>query len=200
VFNFLENNETLNPGGKAISKLKKTLNLLYRIFHAKTGEIDKPGWIITLYLFVAHLSRSYSITKLRKEIGSFYIDFYQNIIDAPNTRNVIFNRFYEAISKSTTSKKNIQYRLDVILNRFVKEYHPQKLDENRLFSRKQKLEIFRRDSGRCTHTHCKKKLIFGDPKTHYHHSEKHVEGGVTDISNGRLVCRKCHLTKIHSIK
>jgi uncharacterized protein YycO len=133
---------------------------------------------------------------LRKEIGDFVISFYHSVDSAPGTRNITLNKFFEAVSKSTTSKKNIQTRQDILAEQFIKKYRPKKLDENRLFSKKQKLTIFRRDQKKCKL--CKKKLQFGNLNTHYHHSNLYIEAGATEESNGILVCKKCHLGRIHA--
>lgn len=198
IFDFVEDKENLTSTSALVRTMKSNLNLLYSVFGEATGEIEKPGWIISLYLFVSSLNRNYAIKKLKKEIREFYIDFYHRVENAPLTRNVTLNKFFEAVSKSTTSKRNIQKRHDIITRQFLKDYHPPKLDENRLFSKKQKLQIFRRDAERCTV--CNRKLSFNNSGTHYHHTELHMEGGETEISNGVLVCKSCHLSKIHKNK
>ena len=195
IFQFVENNENLKATHSSVRAMKGYLNLLTKIFKEKTGEIEKPGWIISLYLLVSYLDKNYAIKNLKSEIRDFFVNFYHKVENAPSTRNVTLNRFFEAVSKSTTSKKNIQARHDILVTQFLKEYHPSKKDENRLFSRKQKLQIFRRDSEKCTV--CNKRLEFGNSSTHYHHSEMHVEGGETEIRNGVLVCKSCHHNKIH---
>lgn len=70
-----------------------------------------------------------------------------------------------------------------------------RLDENRLFIEEQKIAIFRRDGEKCQI--CGKKLIFENPDTHFHHKDRYIEGGKTEIGNGLLVCKDCHLNKIH---
>jgi len=198
IFLFTENNENLSLSSRATHDVLKNLNFLYKVFREKTGEIEKPGWIISLYLFISYLRKNYSINMYHKELRDFFIDLYQKVMNAPNTRNVTYNKFFEAVSKSTTSKKNIQYRFDIMTKVFLQSIKPKKLDENRLFSRKQKLEIYRQYDGKCSL--CKRKLSFNDKRTHYHHDENHIAGGATDISNGVLLCKTCHLGRIHKIR
>jgi len=195
LFQFAENNENMTSSNQSIIKMKQNLNLLCSIFKEKTGQIEKPGWIVSLYLFTSYLNKNYSIKLLKREIKDFYIDFYHRIESAPTSKNITLNRFSRAISKSTTSKTNIQMRHDIMLEKFLKEYRPSKLDENRLFTKNQKMLIFRRDSERCTV--CKKKLKFNSPQANYHHAEMYVEGGETEISNGVLVCKDCHSNTLH---
>ena len=70
-----------------------------------------------------------------------------------------------------------------------------RLDESRLFSDDQKIMIFRRDNEKCKK--CNVRLVFGDPNTHFHHKDRYIEGGKTEIENGLLICKVCHLKKIH---
>jgi len=103
--------------------------------------------------------------------------------------------FREAVMKGTTSANAIKLRHKIMKKRFLMEYNPPMLDENRLFSEDQRREIFRRAHGRCQI--CGKKLEFGDKNTHYHHKIPYSIGGPTSIENAMLVCKDCHFNKLH---
>ena len=85
-----------------------------------------------------------------------------------------------------------------MLKKFLAQFSPMMLDENRLFSHEQKLEIFHRDKEQCQV--CVKHLVFGKAETHYHHKGFYIEGGKTETNNALLVCSDCHLNKIHGAK
>jgi len=125
-------------------------------------------------------------------LKAFFIDFYQRVQNEEDKELVDF-KF--AVSRGTTSEANIKLRYNTMLKRFLEQYNPMRLDENRLFSHDQKLEIYHRDGERCQV--CGKHLIFGDPETQYHHKDPFIEGGETETEKGLLVCRDCHLNKIH---
>ena len=84
---------------------------------------------------------------------------------------------------------------EALLKRFLDRYNPARLDENRLFTDEQKIVIFRRDQEKCQV--CGKNLTFGNPDTQFHHKDKYIEGGRTEVEKGLLVCRDCHLNNIH---
>jgi len=138
------------------------------------------------------------MTKQKNNLKGFLTDFYNAVWDSSDSGDKELIRFDFANSSGTTSEKNIKIRYNIMLKRFIEQYNPQRFDEDRLFSHKQKLEIYDRDGGVCQV--CGKHLIFGDPKTHYHHKDKFIEGGKTETDKGLLVCRGCHLKRIHGKK
>lgn len=85
-----------------------------------------------------------------------------------------------------------------MIKSFIEEYHPQELDEVRIFDRDQKLAIYRKYGDICQK--CGKKLKFGETSTHYHHIDPYIVGGRTEVERGLLVCRDCHLNKIHGVR
>lgn len=198
IYNFFEKNENLNQNSKIYSKVNRVLNYLTDAFQAKTPEIRKPGWIITLYLLAAHLLENYAMDNQKDSLKEFFTEFYQKVVNSSTTDDKELINFNFAISKGTTSQSNIKLRYDIILKRFLNRYNPVRLDENRLFTDDQKIAIFRRDQEKCQV--CGKKLTFGNPDTQFHHKDKYIEGGRTEIDKGLLVCRDCHLNKIHGAR
>lgn len=65
---------------------------------------------------------------------------------------------------------------------------PIPLDPQRLFSRKQRAEIFARAKGRCEL--CNRKLGPDEPYV-AGHIKPHGQGGLTVIENGRVECVRC---------
>lgn len=195
IYDFFEKDKNLTTNSKVYSQINKVLNYLSNVFQSKTPELKKPGWIITLYIFVAHLLGNYSMGNQKTNLKTFFTDFYQKIITV--RRDVKLIKFNLAISKGTTSQSNIKLRYETILDRFLDKYNPMRLDENRLFTRNQKIAIFRRDKEKCQI--CGRKMIFGNTNTHFHHKDRYIEGGKTDIDKGLLTCRNCHLSKIHGV-
>jgi len=195
IYEFFEKNKNLNTISKIYSRVNRVLNYLVDVFQTRTPELRKPGWIITLYLLVAHLLENYSMDNQKTNLKTFFTSFYQDVISSSTRGDQELIKFNLAISKGTTSQANIKLRYDIILERFLDKYNPMRLDENRLFTEDQKIAIFRRDNEKCQV--CGKKLTFGSPDTHFHHKDRYIEGGKTEIENGLLVCKDCHLNKIH---
>lgn len=192
LYDFFEKNKNINTTSKVYSKVTKVLNYLEKTFGSKTGELYKVSWIVTLYLVTSHLIENYAMSKQMGNLKAFFIDFYQRVLREEDKELIDF-KF--AVSRGTTSETNIKLRYNTMLKRFLKQYNPVMLDENRLFSHDQKLEIYHRDKETCQV--CGKHLIFGDPETQYHHKDQYIEGGETETEKGLLVCRDCHLNKIH---
>jgi len=195
IYEFFEKNKNISTTSKVYSRLNRVLNYLSDVFQTRTPELKKPGWIITLYLLVAHLLENYSMDTQKTNLKSFFTSFYRDVVSSSTSGDQELIKFNLAISKGTTSQANIKLRYDIILKRFLDKYNPMRLDENRLFTEDQKIAIFRRDNEKCQV--CGKKLTFGDHDTHFHHKDRYIEGGETEIDNGLLVCRDCHLNKIH---
>lgn len=195
IYNFFEKNRNLNKNSKVYSKVNKVLNYLTDTFQTKTPEIKKPGWIITLYLLASNLLENYAMDNQKNNFKEFFTKFCQEVTKSLISGDKELIDFNFAISKGTTSQSNIKLRYNLILKRFLDKYNPVRLDENRLFTEEQKTIIFRRDKEKCQV--CGKKLTFGNPNTQFHHKNRYIEGGWTEIDKGLLVCRDCHLNKIH---
>ena len=149
IKDFFEKNESLDQSSKVYTRVNKILNYLAATFQTKTPEIRKPGWIITLYLFTAHLIENYAVDNQKDNLKEFFIDFYQKIVNSSASGDKELIDFNLAISKGTTSQSNLKSRYGVFLKKILDKYHPARLDENRLFNDDQKIAIFRRDEERC---------------------------------------------------
>jgi len=189
---FFEKNKNINTSSKVYSKVISVLNFLEKTFGSRTGELYKVSWIVTLYLVTSHLIEDYAMKPHMQNLKNFFFGFYQKVLSEGDKELVSF-KF--AVSRGTTSEANIKLRYNVMLKRFLTQYNPARLGEDRLFSHNQKLEIYHRDGEKCQI--CGKHLVFGDPETQYHHKDRFIEGGLTEVDKGLLVCRDCHLNKIH---
>lgn len=198
IYDFFEKNENLNQNSKIYAKVTRVLNFLTAIFERKTPEIRKPAWIMTLYLFTSHILEHYAMENQKKNFRNFFFNFYKDIVTTTSTSEKELILFSFLISRGANSRSSIEFRYDVILKRFLKEYNPAPLDEDRIFSDEQKIAIFRRDLEKCQI--CGVQLAYGCHDTHFHHKDKYINGGKTEVNKGLLVCRDCHLNKIHAVK
>ncbi len=195
---FFEKNPNLSTDSTTFSKVVKILNYLTQTFKKKTGELHKVSWVVTIYLLTKHLLNHYVMLNQKENLKVFIEDFYQKVANSASLKDKELIDFNLAISRGTTSQANIKLRHDLILKRFLDQYNPMILDENRLFTHAQKLAIYHRDEEKCQV--CNKSLTFGNPEIHYHHKGQYIEGGKTKLENGLLVCSDCHLNKIHGTK
>jgi hypothetical protein len=192
LYDFFDKNKNISPTTKTPRRVASVLNYLEKTFGSTTGELYKVSWIITLYLVISHLLDNYAMANQMHNLKNFFFNFYQQVLGEEDKE---LTEFKFAVSRGTTSERNIKLRYNIMLKRFLTKYNPTRLDEDRLFSHDQKLEIYRRDNEVCQV--CKKHLIFGNAETQYHHKDLFMEGGKTEVEKGLLVCRECHLNKIH---
>jgi len=194
---FFESNRGLDTESATYKKVRKALSYLATAFEGRAGELRTQAWIVSAYLLASYLIDRYAMQKQRANVKDFIARFYQEVAHVANSPrpDPELIRFATAISTGTNNEETIKFRHSVLVRRFIREYGPVELDEDRFFTHDQKLSIFRRDRGVC-HI-CGRKLEFGDPRTHYHHVDPYVAGGETETENGLLVCKDCHLKKIH---
>lgn len=197
IYDFFENNKELDTSSRVYRKVRRTLNYLQGAFRGKAGELRTQAWVVSTYLLASYLLDHYAMQDQQDNFRDFIVQFYQKVAEVselPNPEPEL-RKFNTAISRGTNNEETIKFRHQVLVRRFVKQYVPQELDEQRIFTDEQKLAIFRRDGGRCQM--CGKKLEFGNSHTHYHHIDPYIKGGETEVENGLLVCQDCHLSKIH---
>jgi hypothetical protein len=202
IYKFFKANENINTDSDTYKKVLRVLNYLTNVFETKTPELNR-GWNITLYILTSHLLKEYAMNypTQKENLKDFFIDFYHKVpktMSIEGIENEELTNFSLAIGRATNSEKNIRARHEIILKHFLHNYNPPKLDEQRLFNEKQRITIFRRDNEKCKV--CGAKLTFGDSNTHYHHKIKYSKGGETNIENGVLVCKDCHLRILHGSK
>lgn len=194
IYGFFEENRKLTYRSNIYSRVKRNLNYLFEVFPEETWELKKPSWIITLYLLTSYLRDNYAMKNQKRHLHDFVMEFHHLFIDPSEIENRELSGFYMANRAATNSQESIEKRHKIIKKRFLKAYNPKRLDENRLFTDKQKLKIYDRDDGRCQK--CSTVLKYRNNNTQYHHKDRYIDGGKTEVENGILVCVKCHL-KIH---
>lgn len=197
VYDFFDKNKWLGTGSKTCKRVKRVLEYLHTAFAGRAGELRTQAWIVSTYLLASYLIQHYSVQDQRTQFRDFIVQFYQDIAHVPESAGPEpeLIRFSTAISRGTNNEETIKFRHAVLVRRFVVQYAPVELDEQRIFADDQKLEIFRKCDGVCQR--CGRKLEFADSCTHYHHVDPYITGGETEVANGLLVCRDCHLRGIH---
>lgn len=102
--------------------------------------------------------------------------------------NTPFYRYWLTTQKSTDSKENRIIRRDILKEILLRAFNKKK-DKNRFFSISQKEQIWQKSKEKkCAADTCNKKLIWETATID--HIIPWSLGGLTDISNGQLMCRK----------
>lgn len=189
LFTFFEQNRKLDTNSQAYKDVVKTLNYLEKAFNEKIKELEKPSWIITLYLLTSHLLKNYAMDGREQTLKNFFINFFQEVLKSAETGDKELISFNLAISRGTTSKENIKLRHEIILRRFlacVKDLVP--LDPKREYTEDEKIAVFRMYGGKCQR--CGKMLEMKN--FHVHHKVSWAKGGKTTLENALLLCEQCH--------
>ena len=194
IYTFFDDNRNLATDSKIAKRVKKNLNYLYRVFPQETWQLSKPSWIITLYLATSYLLDTYSMNQQIRNYRKFYLEFHDLFLDPASIKGKQLNDFHWANRSSTNNQQNIERRHRIMKIRFLKEYTPRRLDENRSFNTVQKKQIYDGAAGKCEKGG--ESLNFGSKRAEYHHKDRFIDGGQTAVENGMLVCTKCH-KKIH---
>ena len=180
-------------------KVHRVLDALLQAFPDKTPELERFS-VVSLYSLVSHCLEKYVIQgwqpKLRDWFVSFEADRAKQEELAEDKRDPEFLSYKERTSHSTDSEDSLEWRQDFLLRKFFEAVQDIQLkDDQRLFSREQRLAIFRRDG-----CHCQVKLKCAGVKCEWDAWEAdHIipwsKGGKTIVSNGQVTCLACNSAK-----
>lgn len=190
VYEFFDDNPDLEVNSELARKVRRVLTYLRNTFGSRTMELGKPSWIITTYVLVSHLLDNYAMNGRESQLKTFFIKFYQDVLNSTSSGDEELINFNFAISRGTTGKSSIQIRHRTILSRFLgyaKDLVPK--DPQREYTREERIAVFRRDGGKCKS--CGKELSMDN--FHVHHIKQWSEGGQTTLENAKLLCPDCHI-------
>ena len=194
IYDFFNKNRDLKPSSHLNNRVNKVLSFLDKTFSEESPELYNDTWVINCYLLASHLMKNYVVKGKEKDFYNFYIDFWKKAEDAKNEGKGPANlmKFVDANSYGTTSKSNIETRLNLMKQTFLENNQDLKLsDPRRLFDHFEKAVIFRRDKGVCKS--CGKKTKWKEFQAD--HIKAHSKGGRTTIKNGQLLCPSCNAKK-----
>lgn len=171
---------------KAVENLKKTLDVLDKIFPEKSRLLNKAQ-TINLYLVVSYLLRT---TTFAKKFQKSFLDWY--LETEPGRQKYDEYKLY--MKNATNSRSSIEGRFKMLILNLYERFEDIEiigLDSKRSFDEREKTQIFARDKGFCRI--CSKKVT--EHSWHADHIKPWIKGGKTEISNGQLLCIRCNLQK-----
>jgi len=189
LYEFFATEAGLGVTSPTYRKVLRVFNYLKNAFRSYTPELRKASWIITTYLLASYLLDTYVMRGREDQLREFIIDFYREVQQSPQTGDKELIEFNMAVSRGTTSKKNIEKRHRIILTRFlerVRDLIP--LDPRRDFTEEERIVIFRIYGGKCARCG----VDLHGKRWHVHHKVPWSRGGKTTIDNGELLCTNCH--------
>lgn len=180
-------------------KIRRVLDYLDECFPEKTPELERYT-VVSLYSLVSHCLERYAMADRHTQLRTWFLAFEsaraaQEQLDE-STRDPEFLAYKERTSHSTDSEDSIEWRQDFMLRKFfeaVPDIQPR--DDQRLFSKEQRVAIFRRDVGickvklKCTGVKCEWDAWEAD------HIIPWSKGGKTIVANGQVACLACNSAK-----
>lgn len=194
-----EDGSAFNSSGAEAKAVRRTLDLLRRVFPEKTPELTRFN-SIALYAVVAELLSAYVREDFEPHLHSWFIDFERRRREqdklSEDEADPEWIQYKEKISHSTDSEDSIRWRTDFMLkDLFLMHRNIRLKDPKRGFSHQQRLAVFRRDHGTCQlRLRCDGAKLRWD-NWHCDHSIPWSTGGSTTVDNGQAACPDCNLTK-----
>jgi hypothetical protein len=173
---------------KVTRAVKKNLELLDRTFPDKS-RLLKRATTINMYLLTSYLSKRHNLTKAANDIHKW--------LEKTEPKRLKDPGYYFLMTRAANSRASIEGRFRWILTEFLEDFDKFRiveLDSQRNFNELQKAEIFARDGGKCQGTFCGGKIIKGD-KWHADHIVPWIQGGLTEVNNGQILCPTCNQKK-----
>lgn len=180
-------------------KTRRVLDYLAKTFTEKTPELERYS-VVSLYSLVSHCLEKYVMQGRHDALREWFLAFESERAQQEglpeDERDPELLSYKERTSHSTDSEDSLEWRLEFLLRKFFEAVPDISLkDDQRLFSREQRLAIFRRDGGVC---HIKRKcrgVKCGWDAWEADHIVAWSKGGRTTVENGQVACLPCNSSK-----
>jgi hypothetical protein len=180
-------------------KVRRVLDFLVEVFPEKTPELERFS-AVSLYSLVSHCLEKYVMQGRQTQLREWFIAFESERAKQEDVqedkRDTDFLSYKERTSHSTDAEDSLEWRQDFLLRKFFETVQDiQQKDDQRLFSREQRLAIFRRDGGicqvkvKCNGAKCEWDAWEAD------HITPWSKGGKTIVVNGQVACLGCNSAK-----
>lgn len=191
LYTFFDDYRALDKKSKEFKNATSVLNFLENCFPAKPGNykhLEKHAWVLAVYTMVKELKLSYSLTGQEKKIQKFIVDFHSKVYNEEfrNSRTN-YQRFYDNV-RGGWSEKIISLRRDILIKEFLAKNPLAELADKRQITDKEKISVF------ALHKNCERcGKKFKDYKdAEYHHKDRYIDGGKSNIKNIQILCASCH--------
>ena len=180
-------------------KIRRVLDYLLQAFPDKTPELERYS-VISLYALVSHCLEKYVMQNRHQALRDWFIGFeshrYKEESLPEDKRDAELLAYKERTSHSTDAEDSIEWRQEFLLRKFFEVVPDIELkDDQRLFSREQRMAIFRRDQGFCqVKLKCKGQKCEWDA-WEADHTKPWSKGGKTIVANGQVACIPCNSAK-----
>jgi hypothetical protein len=191
LYNFFDDFKELDKKSKEYKNAITILNYLEKCFPAEPGNyrhLEKHAWVLAVYTMLRELKLSYSLLGQEEKIRNFIIDFHSKVYtEIFRNSKSNYQRFYDNV-RGGWSEKIIALRRDILIKEFIEKYPLVELDDKRQINDEEKIAVFAMHKS-CELCDC----TFKDYKdAEYHHKDRYIDGGKSQIENIMILCTKCH--------
>jgi hypothetical protein len=192
---FLENHMDESRALKAKEQTNRILNYESKVFNEAVeinkdfeGILSSPRTLKWVFACLMTLMNKYNLTGKEHLIAQGLINYYGKKAEEGSTE---WTSYANTGRSGRIDTDEVTICLSQLLGYMVNASQIEPLDQKRLFSSKQRDEIWQKSGKQC------KKCAIPLTKTNFHadHIKPYSEGGPTDISNGQVLCAKCNLSK-----
>jgi hypothetical protein len=167
-------------------RVRRILRFLDRAFPGKTPELKKH-FVLSLYLLVSTLDKTYDIKGRETSVRDFFLDFDRRLKTQTTDPEVV--KYSLRARQGTADKESIEERHKILMTNFLM-FAPDlvPLDKKRGFTEDERIAIWRRDREICQI--CGEKLDWDD--LDIDHVKPWGEGGLSNVQNGRAAHQSCN--------
>jgi hypothetical protein len=184
------------------TRFTSIMNFMLKGLGNKAKTIRQKSDLLSIYALASYIFQNYSTKDKEETLGNFVVEFLSNVESSNIADREGYYDYWVARTSTPDSKKQIEKRFQIILEKFL-TYNPNmKLkDKKRDFDWGQKLAIYaialkkarmhRKKEAVCKI--CGKSTPFskGEPD----HIKSHNRSGPTTVENGQWTCRTCNRRK-----
>jgi hypothetical protein len=170
-------------------RVRRILDYLDRAFPGKTPELKKH-FVVSLYLLVSTLDRTYDIKGREASVRDFFLEFDRRLKTQPTDPEVV--NYSLRARQGTADKESIEERHKILMTNFLvfaSDLVP--LDKKREFTTDERIAIWRRDKETCQI--CGQKVEWDD--LDIDHVQPWTEGGPSIVQNARATHQTCNRSR-----
>lgn len=190
-----ESNSTISSTADEVKALKKSYTYLFKGFESVGVNPKLKKWLsFSLPLVICDLSEQYETRDLQNEFAEAFFRLQdRRVVEAEKEEESDTSFLILKDAARNDDPISMQWRHKFLYDWFLTEVdlQPKNLDSQRLFNEEQRVVIFRRSGGKCQM--CETEI----DQTNFDadHITRHVDGGLTVVSNGRALCQNCNRSR-----
>lgn len=201
LFKMYNQKAKFDTSSATAKKIKRVLNVLGKVLDVTVPEMDIKWGFVDFYLLISNLSENFVLDGREADLRDFYINFEAErrsndddiaLANSSNPWDQDMSRYWRAFRSGGMTKDSIETRRSVYERRLHKHLPNLTLrDQKRLFSRDERIAIWRRDGEKCVNCNCQ--ISFDNMEAD--HNFAWSKGGVTSLENAQSLCVSCNRAK-----